>query len=101
MIDDILEHISHNSCIYIVLDALDECEPESRRVLLDWVQNLVESDEPSTVSRPLTPLRKILVTSRPDGSIFDSLSHFPMIVMTIADTEADMQNLIHSRIGDF
>jgi hypothetical protein len=95
MIGDTLECISHDSSIYIVLDALDECEPESRRVLLDWVQDLVESGELST------PLRKILVTSRPDASIFDSLSHFPMIVMTIADTEADMQNLIRNRIGDF
>jgi hypothetical protein len=101
IIGDMIEQILPLSRLYIVLDALDECEPESREVLMDWLKERLDDSEASQTSRLTKALLKVVVTSRPDGSIFDSLSHFSTVEMTISDTVSDMHNLITTRIGDF
>jgi hypothetical protein len=101
MIRDMLQLVPAGSFVYIILDALDECEPDSRRWLLDWLKELVNEEtsrETVTLSRSLL---KIVVTSRPDEDIFDSLSDFPTLEMTASDTAIDMHTLIHSRISGF
>ena len=101
MIGNMLERMRIDSVVYIVLDALDECEPESRALLLDWLQDLIDSSKTSAMSKTSRPVLKFFITSRPDSSIFDSLSHFPNMEMTPSDTAADMHALIINRIEDF
>ncbi len=101
IIGDMIERVLPISRLYIIIDALDECEPESREVLTDWLKERLDDSEASQTSKLTKALLKVVVTSRPDGSIFDSFSHFSTVEMTISDTVSDMHNLITTRIGDF
>lgn len=85
--------------IYIILDAVDECEAKSRTLILDWVKGL-DDDAASTVSMSYRPVLKVLVTSRPDGNIPDCLSRLPTLAITNVDTADDMRALIHSRMDE-
>ncbi len=72
-----LEQLSFGVEIYIILDALDECEADSRMLILKWMKELIEKDAPSTTAQSSMATVKILVTSRPDGAMADHLSGFP------------------------
>jgi hypothetical protein len=103
MLDEMLQQISYNSKVYIILDALDECELESRVLLLDWAKELVDEHAASTTSQGLRTDLRILVTSRSDGDIIDHLSDYmyPTIEITAADTASDIQALIQTRVERF
>lgn len=101
MIGHMLQLLPADSSVYIILDALDECEPDSRRWLLDWLKELVDEEKFKGTMTLSGSLLKIVVTSRPDEDIFDSLSDYPTLEMTASDTAIDMHTLIHRRISDF
>jgi ankyrin repeat protein len=101
MLGEMLAQISHDSRVYIILDALDECELESRVLILDWAKELVDEHAASMTSQGLQTDLRILVASRSDGDIIDHLSDYPTIEITAADTENDIQALIHTRVEKF
>ena len=95
VLGEMLEELPLDTGVYIVLDALDEWEAESRMLILDWIQVLVEGNNPSTT------FRSSLVTGRPDGGMMDQLSSFPTLDITETDTAVDIRALIHSRMERF
>ena len=101
VLGEMLEHTSLSSGVYIILDALDECETESRMLILDWMKGLVEENAPSTTFRSSKAILKILVTGRPDGDMIDHLSGSPTLEITDTDTTNDIRALIHSRMEEF
>ncbi|KAF7503672.1 hypothetical protein GJ744_003401 [Endocarpon pusillum] len=100
---EMLEQTSLMSGVYIIFDALDECEADSRMLILDWMKGLVDVDENAspTTFRSSRTILKILVTSRPDSDMIDHLSGSLILEITDAETKNDIRALIHSRMEDF
>ncbi|KAJ2985463.1 hypothetical protein NUW58_g5516 [Xylaria curta] len=73
----------------LVLDALDECEPEEREILLDFFDSI-----PSKTSKPV----KIFISSRPEGDIRQRLTHLPSIEIQATDNENDIAKLVKQSI---
>ncbi|KAE9377807.1 hypothetical protein N431DRAFT_365750, partial [Stipitochalara longipes BDJ] len=100
VIDGMLRKLA-GSKVYIILDAIDECDDDSKRMILDWVHGLVDDRELLKVCNSAAqPTLKVLVTSRPDANVFDRLSKFPTLEMTETDTAEDLYAFIHSRTKD-
>lgn len=93
----LLDYIA-NPAVYVVLDALDECEIQSRRTILSSFRELVHAFNSSGSSEPLL---KVFITSRPDADVFDCLSEFDTLEINSMDTAGDMTTLVNNRIGDF
>ena len=98
---EMLEHLTLESRVYIILDAVDECEGDSRQTILDWIQGLVDGSKFSPPSKTSRPILKLVITSRPDEIVFDRLSRFQTLEMTNLDTANDMRTLIHNWMDDF
>lgn len=73
----------------VVLDALDECEPDLRRKLIDVVEFLLAHSE-----RPL----KIFISSRPDGDIRDRFLSRPNIEIQATDNQGDIEKFVNNEI---
>jgi hypothetical protein len=99
VVDDILGQMGVGSKVYIILDAIDECD-DSKQMILDWVQGLMDHGDLWKLPKNSRPTLKVLVTSRPDENVCDRLSNFPTLEMTKFDTAKDMCKLIHSRTKD-
>jgi len=100
VLGEMLEQVPPSSRVYILSDAVDECEAKSRMIILDWIKRLVEEIDVTLALKRSRPAFKVLVTSRPDGDIFDQLSSFPTIEVVSADTQTDMRALIHGRMDE-
>jgi len=101
VLGEMVEQASLSSRVYIILDALDECETESRTLILDWMKGLVEENVPFMNFRNPKAVLKILVTGRPDGDMTDYFSGFTILEVTDTDTMNDIRALIHSRVEGF
>jgi hypothetical protein len=99
--EEMLQAISVASKIYIILDAVDECEAESRKSLLDYLRRVLEDQSTSSPSLHPKPIVKVLITSRPDADVFDCLSDFPCLEIKNSDTVHDISALIRKRVQDF
>ncbi|KAN0108169.1 hypothetical protein V8E51_007911 [Hyaloscypha variabilis] len=88
------------SKVYIILDALDECDEDSKHKIQDWVHGLVDDREPFSVYSDAQPTLKVLVMSSPDENVFDRLSNFPTLEITETDTAEDMYAFIQNRTKD-
>jgi Ankyrin repeats (3 copies) len=98
VLDEMLEQKLLSSRVYIILDAIDECEAESRVLILDWIKKLVDKTlTPTSVSRSIL---KALVTGRPDGDYIDQISAFPTLAITDTDTASDIQALIDKQVKE-
>ena len=75
--------------VTILIDALDECRPETRHELLGALEILLERS---------AHLVKILVSSRDDGDIVPRLQNHPNIYINIDDNKDDIQRFIHLKI---
>jgi len=73
----------------ICIDALDECDKNTRKQLLDVLTDLLRLS-----SRPV----KIYVTSRDDDDIVLHLDVFPNISIRSHDTSADIEYFVHTEI---
>lgn len=96
-----LEKIPSRRTIYLILDAMDECDDESRHTLLKCLNILAGEGPPCARSVTDTPRLKILLTSRPDEHIFDKLSSFTSFEIKGSDTSTDMKLLIDNWISTF
>ncbi|KAJ9659313.1 hypothetical protein H2198_003189 [Neophaeococcomyces mojaviensis] len=94
VLGEMLEQTSIYSGVYVILDALDECEAESRMLILDWMRGLVNEDARPTPFQVSKATLKILVTGRPDGDMNDHLSGIPTLEVTDTDTSNDIRALI-------
>ncbi|KIM73983.1 hypothetical protein PILCRDRAFT_715467 [Piloderma croceum F 1598] len=69
----------------ILIDALDECDPNRRHVLLESLSTVIQHS-PGVV--------KILVSSRDDQDIAGHFDSFPSIVITSNRNQADLANFV-------
>ncbi len=100
VLSEMLEQTPLDSRVYIILDAIDECEAESRMLILDWIKGLVDENAASLALMNSGPILKVLVTGRPDGDIIDQLSGSLTLAIEDADTANDIQVLIHSQVEE-
>jgi hypothetical protein len=73
----------------LVLDALDECYPKSRRKLIDFFDSLLKQS-----SKPV----KIFVSSRPDGNIKSRLQYGSNVEIQATDSHNDIAKFVKSRL---
>jgi DNA polymerase III delta prime subunit len=85
------ENTGHKYCI---IDALDECEPESREDLSKQLEETFQSPDCSSNFR-------IIVTSRPYPEIRDSLQMFPnRDLASFAQREKDVELFIEQKVNE-
>lgn len=98
---EMLEKVPAVLTVYLIFDAMDECDDESRQTLLSCIRILAGDGLLRACSVSAIPPLKILITSRPDEHIFDNLSRFANLEMKGSDTGADMGKFIHNWITSF
>lgn len=76
----------------ILIDALDECDKDTREVLFDVLENLVSDSSPEHY-----PI-KVFVTSRNDGDLQRRLGNSPNIYIQERDNSADINLYITSEV---
>ncbi|KAF4635686.1 hypothetical protein G7Y89_g2417 [Cudoniella acicularis] len=77
----------------LILDALDECESQSRVELIEIFECLLSEAEEA--KNPL----KIFISSRPDDDIKRKLKHHANIEITATDNHEDITRFVGSRIS--
>ncbi|KAI1752087.1 hypothetical protein F4782DRAFT_155191 [Xylaria castorea] len=85
----LLESTNLYSQTTLVLDALDECEPDSRRQILETVEYLL--------SESRNPL-KVFISSRPERDIRNRFLHRPNVEIKATDNEEDIQKFASEEI---
>ncbi|KAJ8124960.1 hypothetical protein O1611_g8681 [Lasiodiplodia mahajangana] len=73
----------------LVLDALDECEPDSRRQIVETIDLLLKSRN----------TLKIFMSSRPDRDIRNRFIHKPNIEIQAAHTQQDIRRFVNEEIS--
>lgn len=95
---DMLDNVAPTSCVYIIIDAVDECEVDRQR-LLEWLKALIP--DPDTVLwESASAAIKILITSRPGGEILEHLGDHPTLAIRDAETAGDIQTLVLEKLGN-
>ncbi|KAK4235733.1 hypothetical protein C8A03DRAFT_17559, partial [Achaetomium macrosporum] len=87
--EQLLESVNLYPRTTLVLDALDECEPDTRSCLVDTLEFLLQRSE-----RPL----KIFISSRPDGDIRDRFLSRPNIEIQATDNQDDITKFVNEEI---
>lgn len=84
----ILEFL-HDKPTTIILDALDECNPIDRQIMLSALEDLIERSR---------SLLKIFISSRDDQDIVDRLKEVPSVPVTVKDNKHDIEGYVNSEI---
>lgn len=87
--DQLLESTNLYEKTILVLDALDECEPDSRSRLIETIEFLLSHSE-----RPI----KVFISSRPDRDIRRRFINTPNIEIQARHNEADIQRFVDEEI---
>ncbi|KAH7015814.1 hypothetical protein EDB80DRAFT_345573 [Ilyonectria destructans] len=88
--DELLESINGYSKTTLILDALDECEQESRWDLVSAMERLMSKAE-----KPL----KIFIAGRPDAETRDLCTSQPNIEIQARDNQADIEKFVIEEIN--
>jgi hypothetical protein len=88
--EQLLESVNLYPKTTLVLDALDECNPESRRHLVDAIELLLQQS-----CRPL----KVFISSRPDRDIRDRFLPRPNIEIQAIDNQVDIEKFVKEEIA--
>jgi hypothetical protein len=94
----LMEMGADSSCeIYCIIDALDECEPDSQQTLLRQIyQSFARGAEGSFSSWPY-----VLITSRPYPEIRENLSHFRCKDLgSYSAVKEDIRTMINEKVHD-
>ena len=83
--DLIIRIITERRASYILIDALDECQMESRHLLVKALERII-SDSASLV--------KLFVTSRDDQDIVFAMEKYPSIPIKAENNQADIDNYV-------
>lgn len=96
---EMLDSIYPTSRVYIVIDAVDECEADSTfpTQLLNWLKDLVPDPHTTASGSPGATI-KIVITSRPGGEALGCLGDFPTLAVTDAETADDIRALVRDRL---
>lgn len=85
----LLESVNLYTKTTLVLDALDECEANSRIQLVEMIEFLL-----STSKKPL----KVFISSRPDGDIRARFTSRPNIEIQATDNQGDIEKFVNKEI---
>ncbi|KAK4178043.1 hypothetical protein QBC36DRAFT_112384 [Triangularia setosa] len=85
--DLILELAKHYPVVFIVIDALDECNPAMRRQFLNAMESILR-DSPSLI--------KMLVSSRDDQDIVYKLHKYPNLELSSDRNSGDIAKFVES-----
>ncbi len=91
-IDLITQLASHFSVTYILIDALDECNIQTRYKLLVGLNTIIRRSPPRLV--------KILVSSRDEGDIRDHLQDLPSIYIDQSRNSSDIEYYVHHKVTE-
>lgn len=95
---DMLDNVAPTSRVYIIVDAIDECEVDRQR-LLEWLKALIP--DPDTVLwESASAAIKILITSRPGGEILEHLEDHPTLAIRNTETSDDIRTLVLEKLGN-
>lgn len=83
----IVELIEQYSMTTIVVDALDECDPENRQCLLDAFENILQDS---------MGLVKIFLSSRDDQDIVCTLREYPNLDITSDRNTVDIESFVRT-----
>ena len=84
----ILELLKSNPAT-IVIDALDECDPDRRHELLEALDNIIQQS---------SNVVNIFVSSRDDNDIVCQLEDSPNVIINATDNDKDIQRFVVSQI---
>jgi hypothetical protein len=94
---DMLRCLQPGKQVFVILDAIDECETTSAASIVDWIDKLVHvSDQ----AEPRLQI-KVLATSRPDGMLLDTLNDVPTLAIQESDTANDIEMFINTQVEHF
>jgi hypothetical protein len=96
-----LEKVPASLTVYLILDAMDECDSESSHTLLDSLHVLAGDSVLRDHSVPDIPRLKVLITSRPGGHIIYDLDLFTNFEIKESDTSTDIADFIENWISSF
>ncbi|KAI0103318.1 ankyrin repeat-containing domain protein [Nemania sp. FL0031] len=88
-IEQLVDLVSLYDQTTLVLDALDECELDSRREIIEAIELLFKSGNSV----------KVFISSRPDRDIRNRFIHRPNIEIQATDNEKDIQKFINEEIS--
>ncbi|CZR60508.1 related to vegetatible incompatibility protein HET-E-1 [Phialocephala subalpina] len=88
---DILLKIFEENPVTIVIDALDECDPDERHKLLEALDTII-SESASLV--------RVFVSSRNDGDIVCQLEESPNIFIRASDNSADIARYVQEQVSE-
>lgn len=83
------------SVLFLVLDALDECEESSREVLLRQLSTLLEKQDDKQ-----TPRLKVFITGRDYDGIRESLAHYPTLTLTPEILQHDIELFVAGKVSE-
>lgn len=94
---EMLDKVPPTSRIYIIIDALDECEFD-RQKLLRWLKDLIPGPDTVSWDNPSAAI-KIVITSRPGGETLEYLGAYPTLLIAETETVGDIRALVHEKLG--
>ena len=90
--DILLQGISDRPITYIFIDALDECDRETRDVLIESIEKILTES---------SSLVKIFLTSRNDRpDLTSALKHYPEVRIDASSNGADIDSYVREGVGE-
>jgi hypothetical protein len=88
----IIDTIRARPLTYIIVDALDECDPEARKILIDKLKDVVSQSQ---------SLVKVLVTSRPSqADINNAMEELPALYINASRNQEDIRCFVISEVNN-
>ncbi|KAK5050918.1 hypothetical protein LTR84_003477 [Exophiala bonariae] len=84
-------HIAKRTSMTIVIDALDECDPGKRHILLEGLETILKNSK---------NVVKLFVSSRDDADIKMRLTASPNIYISATDNASDVERYAHTEIDN-
>ena len=81
-------------CIFLVLDALDECTPSQRKDLLEFIFSLTNTTSAGTGQGVV----KLFITSRKESDIERAFQKIPTIEVEAAKVDSDIEIYVKAQI---
>ena len=88
----IIELVQQYSITIIIIDALDECEPEERHSLLDVLERILQES--------CYGLVKIFLSNRDDQDIYYTLQDYPNVDIVSDKNTADIEAFVRAETDD-
>jgi hypothetical protein len=89
--DLLLQSIETRSTTYILVDALDECDTDNRRKLIECLREVLEAS--STIV-------KVFFASRENPDIYKKLSQYPEVQLNAMQNQMDIDTYVEAKVQE-